>query len=174
MTTDLHTDDVRHDRRGFDIYRGKMLDIGLLLARVLPFFMIGHGISKASKFSSFAEGMVGRPVADMAPEFFAFLIVAGELILPIFVLLGLFTRIAAGLEALMMFLIWIFVPVTNSFNEGGGLIADNGGPVGENAIAYVFVLLPLVFTGPGKYSLDYKLIAQAKEGSFFAKFKSII
>lgn len=140
------------------------VNIGILLLRVLPVVMVLHGISKLSGFSGFAAGLESRPVASIAPTFFALLIVAGELFLPIFIALGFFTRIAAFFESLMMLGIWIFVDVYGAVSTGSGFITEHGGILGESALMYLFLALPLVFLGAGRYSLDAAL---AKKGNKF-------
>ena len=99
---------------------------------------------------------------------------AGEIFLPILVGLGFFTRIAAFLESLMMLFIWLLVPVAGSLAEGGGFFRANGALVGENAVAFLFALVPLIFTGPGRYPFDYNIGKTAPAGSFWSKFKKFV
>lgn len=114
------------------------------------------------------------PIGELAPTFFAFLVVAGEIVLPILVAVGFFTRISAFLESLMMLFIWLLVPVAGSFAKGGGLFGETGGLVGENAIAFLFALAPLIFTGPGRHSFDHNVVKKASPDSFMGKFKKFV
>lgn len=152
----------------------RVLNFGLVLLRLLPGFILFHGISKLTKWPAIVETVGSKPIGELAPTFFGFLIVAGEIVLPILVGFGIFTRISAFLESLMMLFIWLLVPVAGSFAEGGGLFGASGGLVGENAVAFLFALVPLIFTGPGRYSFDYNMIKKAPEGSFFSKFKKFV
>lgn len=162
---EAHTDAARDNRR---------LDIGLLLLRILPGFILFHGIKKAGDFDGFVETVGRMPIGELAPTFFAFLVVAGEIVLPILVAVGFFTRISAFLESLMMLFIWLLVPVAGSFAKGGGLFGETGGLVGENAVAFLFALIPLIFTGPGRYSFDHNVVEKAAPGSFFGKLKKLV
>ncbi len=164
-TLDHDTHTARDDR---------WLDIGLVLLRILPGFMIFHGFKKAGDFEGFVATVAKMPIGELAPTFFATLVVAGEIVLPVLVAVGFFTRISAFLESLMMLFIWLLVPVAGSFAKGGGLFGETGGLVGENAIAFLFALFPLIFTGPGRHSFDHNIVKKAREGSFFAKFKKIV
>lgn len=152
----------------------KTLNFGLVLLRLLPGFLLFHGISKLTKWPGIVETVGSKPIGELAPTLFGFLIVAGEIVLPILIGIGFFTRIAALLESLMMLFIWLLVPVAGSLAEGGGFFQANGGLVGENAVAFLFALVPLIFTGPGRYSFDYNIIKKAPEGSFWSKFKKLV
>lgn len=155
-----------HKHANTPLQRAARFDIGILLLRVLPVIMVLHGISKLSNFSGFAAGMEGRPVASIAPTFFAFLIVSGEIVLPILIAAGFFTRIAALLETIMMLGIWLFVPVHGAITSGAGFLTESGGLVGESSLMYLFLTLPVIFLGAGRYSIDAAL---AKKGNkFFA------
>ena len=74
----------------------------------------------------------------------------------------------------MMLFIWLLVPVAGSFAKGGGLFGETGGLVGENAIAFLFALAPLILTGPGRHSFDHNIVKKAAPGSAMAKFKKFV
>ena len=152
----------------------RSLDFGLVLLRILPGFMIFHGFKKAGDFDGFVATVAKMPIGELAPTFFAFLVVAGEIVLPILVAVGFFTRISAFLESLMMLFIWLLVPVAGSFAQGGGLFGETGGLVGENAIAFLFALFPLIFTGPGRHSFDHNVVKKAPADSFLGKLKKFV
>ncbi|XCB29227.1 DoxX family protein [Arcanobacterium hippocoleae] len=135
----------------------KRFDIGLLLLRVFPLVMIFHGFTKLGNFSGFAKSLENFPVSSAAPTLFAVLIAGGEIVLPILIAVGFFTRISALLETAMMFGIWLFVPVMGLINSGGSILDKNGGIVGEGSMMYLFLALPVVFLGAGRYSLDSAL-----------------
>lgn len=92
-----------------------------------------------------------------------FLATWGELVFAVMVLLGLFTRFAA------ISLIIITVVATaavhwpaewNSFAElwNGYVITSKGGGNFKLPLLFVVMLLPLLFAGGGKFSLDYLLL----------------
>jgi putative oxidoreductase len=69
-----------------------------------------------------------------------------ELVLGTLIVLGLFTRCAAFVAAgEMAFAYWLAHAPQNFFPVNNG---------GDAAILYCFVFLLLVFTGPGKWSID--------------------
>lgn len=130
-------------------------DFGLLLLRVLPVIMFLHGLRKASNFSGFRDTVANNSFGALAPDVFAIMVVAGQLALPILIAFGLLTRLAALLMAVMMSFIWVLIQLPN------GLIdARTGGIASEAAVMFVAASLPLVFTGPGRFSLDHLLTAK--------------
>jgi putative oxidoreductase len=69
-----------------------------------------------------------------------------ELILGAFIIVGLFTRMAAFVASgEMAVAYWLAHAPQNVFPVNNG---------GDAAILYCFVFLLLVFTGPGKWSID--------------------
>ncbi|GAB3708025.1 DoxX family protein [Mariniluteicoccus flavus] len=142
--------DTRNLRAGLAGTHDRLTDVGLLLLRLLPLVMFFHGLHKAQGYAGFAKTVAANPIGAAAPDVFAFMVVAGQLVLPVLVAIGLMTRLTAGLEGLMMLFIWGFM-----FAIKGLVDAKTGGPAGESALAYVFMMVPLVFTGAGRYSLDH-------------------
>lgn len=115
-------------------------DLGLLILRCICGLMLLHGWSK---FTDYSEG-----VKDFPDPFhlgmkvsYAFTVFA-ELFCTIFLVLGLFTRIALIPLLILMFVIVFII-------HSGESLVDR-----EHAILYLFAYLSLFFTGPGKYSLD--------------------
>ncbi|OYO18324.1 hypothetical protein CGZ93_15120 [Enemella dayhoffiae] len=125
-------------------------DFGLLLLRVLPIIMVMHGIHKAQGYSGFRDTVAKNQFGAIAPDVFALMIVAGQIALPILIALGLFTRLAGFFEALMMAFVWVLMFILQAWMD-----PKTGGINGESALLYVFLTLPLVFTGAGRYSIDY-------------------
>lgn len=116
------------------------VDVGLLLLRICCALMLLHGWPK---FMDFEEGSKDWPdpfhvgmTASYALTVFA------ELFCTIFLLVGLFTRIA--LIPLIVLMLVIIFDI-----HGGDPFGDR-----EHAIMYLMSYLTLLFTGPGKYSLD--------------------
>lgn len=122
-------------------------DLGLLLLRLLPFAFLAfnHGINKLNKLTAGGEikfyDFEGAIPAGLALA----LAVVGELIAPLFIIIGLYTRFAA---------IPVFITmVVAAF----GAHADSPFKEGEHALLFAVFTLILFFTGPGNYSVDKKL-----------------
>ena len=99
----------------------------------------------------FTDVVATNLVGGAAPELIAWLVVLGQVGLPVLLGVGLFTRPAAFLVAAMMAAIWGLAVVTR-FDYT--LLTGTGGLTGEPALLYVALALPLVFTGAGRWSLD--------------------
>jgi putative oxidoreductase len=124
-------------------------DIGLLILRLsLGVLMILHGISKLVYGPGFIENIV---LSSGLPSFVAYGVYVGEVIAPIFIILGYGTRIAAAIFAFNMLVAVGLVHASGIFslNETGGWILELQG-------LYFFGALVLVFTGGGKYALSNK------------------
>ncbi len=118
-------------------------DLGLLLLRFVCGLMLLHGWSK---FTNYPE-----EIKDWPDPFhvgvtlsYAFAVFA-ELFCTIFIILGLFTRIAL-IPLIILMIIIVFI-----IHSGQSLIDR------EHAILYFLAYLSLFLTGPGKYSLDQLL-----------------
>lgn len=125
----------------------RFADVGLLIVR------IGLGLSFA-----FAHGMgklfggparwekVGANAAyvglDFLPTFFGFMASVSEFVGGLLLAAGLLFRPS-------LFFLIVTMSVAAAYHIGSG----NGSPT--HAIELALVLLGLVFTGPGKYSLDH-------------------
>ena len=115
-------------------------DVALLLLRVACALMILHGWPK---FTDFSEGSKDWPDPFHVGTTVSYaLTVFAELFCSVFVVLGLFTRIA--LVPLIICLIVIVFDV-----HGGDPLEDK-----EHGLLYLLIYLSLFLTGPGKYSLD--------------------
>lgn len=119
-------------------------DLGLLLLRVLVFIMlIPHGYDK---LLSFLDGANDFPdPLHLGVRFSHFMTVFGEVAVPILLILGLFTRVAAVVE-IGLFLVIAFVI------HGSDPFGDK-----EHALLYLIPALTLLLTGAGEYSLDAAL-----------------
>ncbi len=112
----------------------------LLLRLALGGLIIPHGYSKlinfAAKSSTFADPFhIGAP-ASMA------LVIFAEFFCGVFILLGLFTRLACIPLIISMCVAVFYAHKGDFFGEA------------ELATLYLFGYLALLFTGPGKISLD--------------------
>ena len=116
------------------------LDVGLLILRASCGLMATHGWSK---FIHFAERSVKWPDPfHVTPPVSLGLTVFAELVCTLLVVVGLYTRLA-----LVPLIICMAVAV---------FIIHGDDPFGDKEHALLFLLpyLALMFTGPGKYSLD--------------------
>lgn len=136
---------------------GRSLDLGLLLLRLAALPLVLHGAAKAVAMPGFTAAVADNLVGGQAPDLFAWLLMLGQVALPLLIAVGLFTRPAAFLLAAMMATIWAFVvylggdyQVLDARPAGAG----GGGLTGENVLLYAGLALPLVFTGAGRWSVD--------------------
>ena len=142
---------------------GRMLDIGLLLLRLFMLALVFHGFNKLTHASGFIGGLENFPVGRAAPELFGWMIILGQLALPILVAIGLFTRASAALIAIMMIAIWIFV---DFMSPDYSFLGEHGEIFGEGALLYAWLAIPLIFTGAGRYSLDWNLFGSKGRRSY--------
>lgn len=134
-------------------------DIGLLVLRIGALMLLPHGIHKAMGYAGFRNAVASNGFGALAPDIFSFLVVAGQIALPILLLIGLFTRLSGLLMAVMMgFIAVVFVVPTS------GLIdARTGGLSAESALLYAVLGLALFFTGGGRSSLDHAIGSGRRE-----------
>ncbi len=122
---------------------GRMSHFALLFFRVAVSFelLIAHGLKKIGVGVAIAE-TVPNPLG--IPEFFnqAFAIVA-NIIMPLFIAMGLFTKIAT-------------LPIL-AITLTGYFIVHFHDPIAVKDIPFMYSVcfLFITFAGPGKYSLDY-------------------
>lgn len=124
-------------------------DIGKLILRVsISVLMLFHGYAKLSHgVDKIAEGLAKSGF----PNFFAYGVYLGEIVLPILIIIGLFTRFAAiGIAITMSFAIYLV------YSEKLFMITKMGAPVIELPLLYLLLSLVIFFIGAGKYSLDAK------------------
>lgn len=85
------------------------------------------------------------------PEFLAYGVYFGEIVFPILIIIGLYTRISSIFFALTM-VFAIFLAHSNEIF----VLGKTGGPVIELALIYLLTSISIMFIGAGKYSLDAK------------------
>lgn len=134
-----------------EIFKNKVFnknaDLGLLILRIsVGGLMLLHGISKVIngidgiKFLTNKAGL---------PELFAYGVYVGEVVVPIFIILGLRSRIAALIFAFNCFVAAMLAHSSQIFS-----LSSTGGWEVELLGLYFFGALAIVFAGGGKYALS--------------------
>lgn len=121
-------------------------DSGKLVLRVvLAAMLLFHGISKLHNGIGFVADMLAK--AGL-PAVFGYGVYVGEVIAPLFILAGLFTRAAAAVVAINMVVAVLLVHTSQFFtlNETGGWALELQG-------MYFFTAIALALLGAGRYSL---------------------
>jgi putative oxidoreductase len=161
---DIRTDDDRSEhyhREVYDAWEEDLgpaaemhrpgLDLGLLVARLGTLLLAPHGVHKATDMTTFVREVGDNVLGAQAPEFFAWMIMLGQVGLPVLIALGLFTRPAAFLVAGSLSTIWLLeIYLSLDYQP----LTPEGGLTGEAALLLVALSLALVFTGAGRWSLD--------------------
>lgn len=126
-------------------------DLGILIIRLsIGVLMLLHGIFKLQNGAGGIENMV---IAAGLPSFIAYGVYVGEVIAPIFIILGIGTRLAATIFAgncLVAAFLAHAADITSLTATGGWAVELLG--------LYFFGALALVFTGGGKYAISNKYI----------------
>jgi len=121
------------------------IDVARLVLRVmLGVLILLHGISKIRGGPGFILDIVDK--AGL-PEPFGYLVYVGEVVAPILVIIGLFTRAAALVIAINMIVAILLVHVAQFFT-----LADSGGWALELQGLYVAVAIGVALLGAGRYS----------------------
>lgn len=116
------------------------VDTGILLLRMSCALMLLHGWSK---FTNFSEDSLEWPdPLHVGSTVSCALTVFAELFCTLFVVIGLFSRLAL-IPLIVLMIVIVFV-----IHSGDPL------PDREHALMYLLSYLALLFTGPGKYSLE--------------------
>lgn len=120
-------------------------DIALLIARAgIAILMLTHGIPKMMMLFSGAPVMF-PPVMGMSAELSLSLAVFAEVACSLLLLAGFATRLAVVPLIITMMLAALFIHAADPFVKQ------------EPAFQYLLVYVVLLFTGSGRYSIDYLL-----------------
>lgn len=127
-------------------------DLGLLLLRVtLSILMLFHGVSKLVYGADF----IGQIVDGAGlPHFVTYGVYIGEVVAPLFILVGYATRIASAIYSFNMVVATLLVHASQFFTVN----PETGGWTLELQGLYFLAALVLVFTGAGKYAVSKKQI----------------
>lgn len=121
-------------------------DLGKLILRAaFAILILFHGISKVIGGVGFISGMVAK--AGLPPAF-AYLVYVGEVIAPLLILFGVWTRLAALVVAINMIVAVLLVHVPEFFqlNKVGGWALELQGMFFTAAIC-------IALLGAGRYSI---------------------
>jgi putative oxidoreductase len=121
-------------------------DFGKLILRLtLGVLLLLHGIAKLSSGVGFISGML---TAHGLPAQLAYLVYVGEIVAPVLLVAGLFTRGAALIVIInMIFALGLaHMKDLSSIGKSGGWALELQG-------MYLFVALAIVFLGAGRFSL---------------------
>jgi putative oxidoreductase len=123
-------------------------DLAKLLLRLsLGILILFHGIHKVIHGIGGIKSMMD---ATIFPSFFAYGVYVGELIAPIFIILGLYARVAAGVLAFNMF---VAIYLAYGFSLS---LSKHGGVTWELPFVYFVMSILVVLLGSGKYSVNSK------------------
>ena len=122
-------------------------NIGLLLLRLSTGgLMLFHGVAKLQGGLGFLQGMLA---AKGLPAFLAYGALVGEVLAPLAIIFGLFTRGAAAVVAFNMVVAIAMVHL-------GAVNPQTGGWAVELPMLYLLSSLALVFTGGGRFAVSNK------------------
>lgn len=122
-------------------------DLAKLILRItVGGLMLSHGIGKLVHGIDVVQTMT---VSAGLPQWFAYGVYLGEIIAPLLLLAGYYSRIAALLIAFTMLNAIYLANGANLFD-----INKFGAPVIELPLFYLMAALSLFLLGPGKYSIN--------------------
>lgn len=130
-----------------------LASLGILILRVGfgAVMLIAHGWPKIQTFNEKAAGWFDP--FGMGPKYSLIATIAAEVGCSVLLILGLATRLGAlGLAFTMGVAAFMFH-------------ADDGFDVQEKAVLYLIVFATLVFTGPGKLSMDHLWFGRKKSAA---------
>lgn len=123
-------------------------DVGKLILRVaVGVLMLFHGLSKLRHGVAW---MAGPLSAHHLPSFLAYGVYVAEVVAPILLILGIFTRFAGGVIALEMVVAIYLVLGANAFT----LDKQTGALKSELQFLYMLSGLAIAFLGSGRYALS--------------------
>ncbi|QOY52427.1 DoxX family protein [Candidatus Sulfurimonas baltica] len=126
-----------------------MNDIAKLILRLtLGIMMLFHGLDK---IINGIKGVKHLVVNAGLPEFFAYGVYVGEVVLPLLIIIGLYARVASVILAFNMIMA-IFLAYHSSIFELG----KHGAPVIELPFLYFIISVVVFLLGSGKYAVNSK------------------
>ncbi|GAA5234496.1 DoxX family protein [Verticiella sediminum] len=123
-----------------------MDDSGKLVLRLaLGILILLHGLSKLMNGIGFIEGMMA---ARGLPTFFAYAVYLGEVVAPVLLIVGIYTRLAALVVAVNMVVAIVLVHTGQLFS-----MTQSGGWALELQGMFVFGAIAVALLGAGRYSV---------------------
>ena len=117
----------------------------LILRLTLGLLTLLHGVSKLISGPDFILGLLAR---HGLPEALGYFVYVGEVLAPLLLILGLWTRAAAAVVVINMLVAVALVHLGQLLQ-----LSATGGWALELQAFYLFSALALVFAGAGRYSL---------------------
>lgn len=125
-------------------------DVGKLLLRVmLGVLILLHGIAKLQHG---VDPVVGIVTQAGLPAFVAYGVYIGEVLAPLLVIVGFYSRIGAALIAVNM----LFAIALVHAGEVLMLNAQSGGWQIETQALFLFAAIAVALIGPGRFSINSK------------------
>jgi putative oxidoreductase len=125
-------------------------DLGKLIIRLsLGFMLLFHGIHKLLNISGTVGWMGQMLAAHHLPSFIAYGVFVGEIIAPLMLIVGYYSRISGLLITINMLIAIFLVHMGELFTLNG-----QGGWALELQGFYLLMALALVFLGGGKYGMN--------------------
>jgi putative oxidoreductase len=124
-------------------------DLGKLILRVgVGVLMLFHGVNKIIH----GVGGIKHLLSEAGvPQFLAYGVYVGEVIVPIFLILGLYARVASLVLAFNMFVAIILAYGGNLFG-----LSKHGGLAMELPLFYFILSIVIFLLGSGKYAVNSK------------------
>lgn len=124
------------------------LDIGKLILRLtLGFLILLHGVAK---LTGGVDGIGDMLAAHGVPDFVKYGVYVGEVVAPLLLIVGFWSRIGGWLIAVnMLFAIWLA-----HMGQVFLLDAQSGGLVLEKQYMFLLVAIALALIGPGRYAVN--------------------
>lgn len=124
-----------------------MQDTGKLILRLaLGVMILLHGVSK---LMNGIDGIIGMVTANGLPPFVAYGVYIGEVLAPLLVITGCFSRIGGWLIAINMVFALYLVHRADLF-----VLAGTGGWALELQGMYLFTAIAIALLGPGRHSIN--------------------
>ena len=124
-------------------------DIGKLVLRVaLGILILLHGVAKVTKG---VDGIGGMLASHGLPAILAYGVYIGEILAPVLLIVGLFTRPAAAIMVInMLVAIWL------AHRKDLGAMNGQGGWALELQGMFLFAAIAVAFMGGGRFGLSNK------------------
>ncbi|MFP5406018.1 MAG: DoxX family protein [Gammaproteobacteria bacterium] len=121
-------------------------DLGKLILRLtLGILVLLHGIAKLVGGPAFILGLVAK---SGMPEAFGYLVYVGEVLAPLLLIVGLWTRLAG-----LIIVVNMIVAVSMVHLGQLGQLSSTGGWALELQACFLFMALSIALLGAGRYSL---------------------